>query len=104
MQFVESIHFATPDQISRKENPTWCFKFDDLNLELAETIEILKAAAQLFGKSELFETMKIVYTILQYFLLTVLGLGSHYHARIVLGHSAASPTTFDPTTRCHFSC
>ena len=29
-----------------------CFKFDDLNLELAEVIEILKATAQHFGKSE----------------------------------------------------
>ena len=29
-----------------------CFKFDDLNLELTEVIEILKATAQRFGKSE----------------------------------------------------
>ena len=29
------------------------FKFDDLNLELAEAIEILKATAQRFGKSEI---------------------------------------------------
>ena len=28
------------------------FKFDDLNLELAEAIEILKATAQRFGKSD----------------------------------------------------
>ena len=29
------------------------FKFDDLNLELAEAIKILKATAQRFGKSEI---------------------------------------------------
>ena len=53
-----------------------CFKFDDLNLGLAEAIEILKATAQKFGKSGLllFETLKIVYT------------------------------TFLPTSRCYFSC
>ena len=29
-----------------------CFKFDDLNFKLAEVIEILKAIAEHFGKSE----------------------------------------------------
>ena len=82
------------------------FKFDDLSLGLAEAIKILKATAQKFGKSGLllFETFKIVYTILQCSLLTVLGLSSYYHTRIVLGHSATSPSTFLPNSRCHFSC
>ena len=53
MQLDESIHFATPHQISRKENPIMVFKFDDLNLEMAEAIEILKATAQCCGKSEI---------------------------------------------------
>ena len=83
-----------------------CFNFDDLNLGLAEAIEILKATAQKFGKSGLllFETLKIVYTILQCSLVTVPGLRSYYHTRIVLGHSATSPFTFLSTRRCHFSC
>ena len=57
------------------------FKFDDLSLGLAEAIKILKATAQKFGKSGLllFKTLKIVYTILQCSLLTVLGLSSYYH-------------------------
>ena len=32
---------------------SWCLKFDDLYLELAEAIEILKATAKCFGKSEI---------------------------------------------------
>ena len=40
-------------KFQEKENPIMVFfKFDDLNLELAETIKILKATAQCFGKSE----------------------------------------------------
>ena len=43
----------------------------------------------------LFQTLKIGYTILQCSLLTVLRLGSYYHARIVLSHSATSlPMSF----------
>ena len=69
-------------------------------------MEILKAAAQKFGKSGLlpFEALKIVSTILQCSLLTVLWLSSSYHTRIVLSHSATSPFTFLPNSRCHFSC
>ena len=82
------------------------FKFDDLNLGLAEAIEILKATVQKFGKSGLlrFETIKIIYTILQCSLLTVLGLNSYHDTRIVLGYSATSPSTSLPNSRCHFSC
>ena len=81
-------------------------KFDDLNLRLAEAIEILKATAQKFGKSELlfFETLKIVFTILQCSLLAALGLSSYYRTRILLDHSATSPSTFLPNSQCHFSC
>ena len=32
---------------------SWCFKVDDLNLELTEAIGILQATAQSFGKSEI---------------------------------------------------
>ena len=85
--------FISPRLVKFQENKirSWCFKFDDLNLELEEAIEILKATAQSFGKSE-------ISAFLQYSLLAVLGLGSHYHARIALGHSATSPSTFVPTT------
>ena len=82
------------------------FKFDDLNLGLAEAIEILKATAQKFSKSGLllFETIEIVYTVLQCSLLTVLELSSYHHTRIVLGRSATFPSTSLPNSRCHFSC
>ena len=40
-------------KFQEKKILSWCFKFDDLNLELAEAIEILKATAQRFGKSEI---------------------------------------------------
>ena len=52
--------FISSRLIKFQENKilSWCFKFDDLNLELAEAIEILKATAKCFGKSE-------IYTILQ---------------------------------------
>ena len=78
------------------------FKLDDLSLGLAEAIKILKATAQKFGKSGLllFKTLKIVYTILQCSLLTVLGLSSYYHTKIVLGHSATSPSTFLRNSLC----
>ena len=47
--------FISPRLIKFQENKilSWCFKLDDLNLEPAEAIEILKAAAQCFGKSEI---------------------------------------------------
>ena len=47
--------FISPRLIKFQENKvlSWCFKFGDLNLELAEAIEILKATAQCFGKSEI---------------------------------------------------
>ena len=80
-------------QFQEKKILSWCFKFDDLNLKLAEAIRILKETAQ---KLRLFETMKIVYFILQYSLLTVFGLDSHYHARIVLGHSSTFPLPLFP--------
>ena len=94
-------------QISRKkESYQGLFKFDNLNLGPAEAIEILKATAQKFGKSELlyFETLKIAYTILQCSLLTALGLSSYYHTRILLDYSATSHSTFLPNSQCHFSC
>ena len=40
-------------KFQEKKILSWCFKFDDLNLELVEAIEILKATAQRFGKSEI---------------------------------------------------
>ena len=82
------------------------FKFDDLNLGLAEAIEILKATVQKFGKSGLlrFTTIKIIYTILQCSFLTVLGLNSYHDTRTVLGYGATSPSTSLPNSRCHFSC
>ena len=89
-------------KFQEKKILSWCFKFDDLNLELVEAIEILNVSVNL--RLLLFETMKIVFTILKYSLLTVLGLCSHYHGRIALGHSVTSPSTFVPITQCHFSC
>ena len=40
-------------KFQEKEILSWCFNFDDLNLELAEAIEILRATTQHFGKSEI---------------------------------------------------
>ena len=56
--------FISPRLIKFQEKKilSWCFKFDDLNLELTEVL--LKATGQRFGKSQI-ETMKTVYTILQ---------------------------------------
>ena len=90
--------FHVSPNFKRRKSYQDVFKFDDLNLGLAEVIEILKATAQKFGKLGLlfFETSKIVYTVLQCSLLTVLGLSSYYHIWIVLGHSATSPSTFLP--------
>ena len=47
--------FISPRLIKFQENKilSWRFKFDDLNLELAKAIEILKATAECFGKSEI---------------------------------------------------
>ena len=47
--------FISSRLIKLQENkiPSWCFKFDDLNLGLAKAFEILKATAQCFGKSEI---------------------------------------------------
>ena len=47
--------FISPRLIKFQENKilSWCFKFDDLNLQLTDAIEILKATAQCFGKSEI---------------------------------------------------
>ena len=98
--------FPRLTKFQEKKILSGCFKLDDLNLGLAEAIEILKTTARKFGKSGLllFETLKIVYTILQWSLLTVLGFSSYYNTRIVLGHSATFPSTFLPNSRCHFSC
>ena len=40
-------------KFQEKKILSWCFKFDDLSLELVEAIEILKATAQRFSKSEI---------------------------------------------------
>ena len=40
-------------KLQEKQILSRCFKFDNLNLELAEAIEIPKATAQRFGKSEI---------------------------------------------------
>ena len=47
--------FISPHLIKFQEKKilSWCFKFGDLNLELAETIEILKVTAQCIRKSEI---------------------------------------------------
>ena len=45
--------FLRLTKFQEKKIPSRCFKFDDLNIELAEAIEILKATAQRFGKSEI---------------------------------------------------
>ena len=88
--------FTFPRLTKFKEKKSYqgVFRFDDLNVGLAEAIEILKATPQKFGKSGLllFEALKIVYNILQCFFLTVLELSSYYHTRIILGHSAISLT------------
>ena len=88
--------FSFPRLTKFKEKKSYqgVFRFDDLNVGLAEAIEILKATPQKFGKSGLllFEALKIVYNILQCFFLTVLELSSYYHTRIILGHSAISLT------------
>ena len=39
--------------ISRKKNRSGCLKFDDLNLGLSETVEILQVTAQSFDKPEI---------------------------------------------------
>ena len=54
--------FPRLTKFQEKKILSGCFKLVDLNLGLAEAIEILKTTAQKFGKSGrlLFETLKIV--------------------------------------------
>ena len=90
-------------KFQEKKILSWSFKFDDVNLELAEVIEILKATAQRLGKSEIagFRNNEDSLHHFKIFLIDCAWVGL---SLLILGHSVASPSTFFPTTRCHFSC
>ena len=77
--------------ISRKKTRSGCLKFDDLNLGLSETVEILQVTAQSFDKPEITVFWNSENSLHYYTMFPI------NHPRINLSHHATTPSTFLPT-------
>ena len=96
--------FPCITKFQEKKILSGCFKFDDLNLAQAEAMEILKATAQSFGKSEI-AAFSNNENSLYYFKMSLIDwtwVELLVPYKDYFGLQCHLPSTFLPSTRCHF--